>query len=375
MKHSVSLDGALTDEQRSKFKQIFNQLVGYSGNYSSHGIYLDDLVFDCSTFIKDIQRLEIAEPKSDTEKSEMNGKIMESLILISNFLNRLNADTDLTQGLNLGLEMGAYNDKGINLYERLKSLQSDYSEKDITSFVCYLNEVYKYPGFGFINDIHSAVVLALGALYDKNKSLFVRGVNERTVTHKMAEILQKMFPGYYVDCEFNRFFIEDDGSYTKRIGIPVKKIDNTDTSARSVYPDIIIHNREPGGGLLVIEVKKNKQNISYDEKKLFAFTSESSEIKYRYGLLLILGDDFFDAQFKYFVNGGPINLEVQDKKEEDALDEAYSEYCETEQKMERTHKTASEMGEKGQGKYETCDVCGEEYEASNANQHVHDYQD
>lgn len=101
--------------------------------------------------------------------------------------------------------------------------------------------------------------------------LLTADANERSMTHKFAEHLRDQFPGYHVDCEYNR-----DGFDPKRLmGLkPPQKPDIDDTDAVTVYPDIIVHIRGTDRNLLVIEAKKDYGDESFDRQKLSAFVDD-----------------------------------------------------------------------------------------------------
>jgi hypothetical protein len=88
--------------------------------------------------------------------------------------------------------------------------------------------------------------------------LLTSTVNERSLTHKFAEYLQCIVGSKWsVDCEYNRY-----GSDSKIIvglqDIIGKRVSTKETKTKTVYPDIIIHQRGPKGpNLLVIEAKKD----------------------------------------------------------------------------------------------------------------------
>ena len=106
--------------------------------------------------------------------------------------------------------------------------------------------------------------------------------NERSMTHKFAGYLQQQFPRWHVDCEYNR-----QGAATKRLGwLAQPSVHAADLDARSVYPDIIVHQRGFERNLLVMEAKKlSSEDSDYfeqlagsvhdrdDEEKLTAFVS------------------------------------------------------------------------------------------------------
>jgi len=137
-----------------------------------------------------------------------------------------------------------------------------------------------------IKDVKKRVIAAICALYQHDVELITVNASERSITHKLAEYLQKEFPCWHVDCEYNRY------------GNDIKRIPNTcfiekyNLSAKenpdltkdvTVFPDIIIHQRGTRKNLVVIEVKKNNNDIEHDKKKLSYFSRD-----YKYGILLIL---------------------------------------------------------------------------------------
>lgn len=133
---------------------------------------------------------------------------------------------------------------------------------------------------------------AIKLFEDQDKYLLTEDINERSITHKLAEYLKQQFQGWDVDCEYNR-----------NVG-QVKKLENLekeikknqsaeslarDTQGRTVFPDIIVHKRGRGhedkGNLLVIEVKKSSSSVSeeHDLKKLQGY---KEELGYQYAVFL-----------------------------------------------------------------------------------------
>ena len=72
------------------------------------------------------------------------------------------------------------------------------------------------------------VELSLHHLYKNDHFLIMNSTNERSITHKLAEYLQRLFPEWHVDCEYNR-----------RGENHSKDLPAQETS----YPDIIIHKK------------------------------------------------------------------------------------------------------------------------------------
>lgn len=140
-----------------------------------------------------------------------------------------------------------------------------------------------------VNQLQQSIKYCLESFYNKHQDLLRRDVNERSMTHKLAEELQKIFRDWEVDCEFNRA----DGDLPKKLFLDGERISSDDTDAKTVYPDIIIHKRGSNEeNIVAIEVKKDGLNTERDEQKLKGFTAD---LFYRYGLLIILKDTLKDT--------------------------------------------------------------------------------
>jgi hypothetical protein len=129
------------------------------------------------------------------------------------------------------------------------------------------------------------VVTALEEFYLREVFLFERDLGERTLTHRLAVHIEKQFPGWDVDCDYNRL-----GERTLRL--PHGTIVSTDDQfAKSIYPDIVVHQREIPNNLLAIEVRKaaNHQPPEHDRHKLRALTDPHLWFAYGTGLFLVLG--------------------------------------------------------------------------------------
>ncbi len=111
--------------------------------------------------------------------------------------------------------------------------------------------------------IWQRVNVAIGVLFEQDSFLLENGANERSVSHKFAECLQKQFPDWNVDCEYNR-----KGEKTKKM---------CDGKRRRIYPDIIIHKRGKEKNLLVIEMKTKPRYHERDKEKCKKLTSSSGD--------------------------------------------------------------------------------------------------
>ena len=120
---------------------------------------------------------------------------------------------------------------------------------------------------------------SLEALFDSDIYLLEHDINERTITHKLAEHLQVRFPEWHVDCEYNR-----DGHDPKRIRIET----GLASIQINVYPDIIIHERGTNErNLLIVEAKKSNDprlnGAEADHQRIEGF---SASLGYQIGVFL-----------------------------------------------------------------------------------------
>jgi len=129
------------------------------------------------------------------------------------------------------------------------------------------------------------VVTALGEFYAREAYLFEKDLGERTLTHRLAVHIESQFPGWDVDCDYNRL-----GERTLRL--PRGTIVSTDVHlGKSVYPDIVVHRRGIPNNLLAIEVRKaaNHQPPEHDPHKLRALTDPHLWFAFWAGVYLVLG--------------------------------------------------------------------------------------
>lgn len=141
--------------------------------------------------------------------------------------------------------------------------------------------ILPYPGE---EEVKQRVIAAIARFYRHDPELLEVDVNERTITHKLAEYLQDEFPEWHVDCEYNRL-----GTDVKRLSLIGEVVTPFDTEAKTVFPDIIIHRRRKKKNLLVIEVKKISGGDKIkDHEKLEAFTQDPN-YRYCFGLFLRIG--------------------------------------------------------------------------------------
>lgn len=146
---------------------------------------------------------------------------------------------------------------------------------------------------------------ALRKLRSNDSFLIQANTNERTISHKIAEYLQEEFPTRNVDCEYNRH-----GEEIKELEVPRDSINWDDTEAKTVFPDIIIHQRNTDEhNLLVIEVKKSSNaRRQFDEIKLMSFTKDP--YNYNFGLFLEINMNGPNDRLIWYSDGCAIGKQI-----------------------------------------------------------------
>ena len=128
------------------------------------------------------------------------------------------------------------------------------------------------------------LVTALQEFYAQETFLLEKDLGERALTHRLAVHLEKQYPGWQIDCDYNRL-----GERTLRL--PHGTIVSTDDAlGKSIFPDIVVHQRAIPNNLLAVEVRKasNHQPIEHDQHKLKAMTDPHVWFAYSIGVLLTL---------------------------------------------------------------------------------------
>ena len=132
--------------------------------------------------------------------------------------------------------------------------------------------------------------------------------NERSITHKFAEYLQKIFSCYWdIDCEYNRY-----GNNSKKKIEEVEKIVGKDTTtseirARTIYPDIIVHKRgKEGSNLLVIEAKKDATTFN-KKKDIDKLKKIKKEYNYKFACFLNFSTKDKDIMIKFINQNVNVN--------------------------------------------------------------------
>jgi hypothetical protein len=143
------------------------------------------------------------------------------------------------------------------------------------------------------------VVTALSEFYARETFLLEHDLGERALTHRLAVHLEKQFAGWEVDCEYDRL-----GART--LQLPHGTIVSTDDHlGKSIYPDIVVHQRDIPNNLLAIEIRKasNHQPPDHDQQKLRALTDPHLWFAYWIGVYLVLGKRITASEI--YIAGAP----------------------------------------------------------------------
>jgi hypothetical protein len=121
----------------------------------------------------------------------------------------------------------------------------------------------------------------LRAAYENDTVLFGRDACERSIMFRigryLAPIVEERWPGrLWVDCEYNRIADPVQARVAKR----VRGLGRVPDQQRSVFPDLIVHDRTGSSSdhnILVVEAKKspaNARSVAFDRRKLKAYQRE-----------------------------------------------------------------------------------------------------
>jgi hypothetical protein len=138
-------------------------------------------------------------------------------------------------------------------------------------------------------------------------------IHERTVAHRLATYIEKSFPRFDVDVEYNRmrdhYGLKDfENIISKRL---VLRDINGEEQTKNVYPDIIVHKRNQQENLIVIELKfswkNNKKDLDF--KKINAYMEQ---LHYRYGVYIELAERYKECKIEFgpFSNDGFLNSSI-----------------------------------------------------------------
>jgi hypothetical protein len=164
------------------------------------------------------------------------------------------------------------------------------------------------------------VITALRGFYAQEAFLFDKDIGEHAITHRFAVHLEKQFAGWAIDCNYDRL-----GERTLRL--PHGTIISTDDHlGKSIYPDVVVHQREIPNNLLAVEIRKatNHTTIEHDQHKLKAMTDPHVWFAYWIGVMLVLAKNNV-ALSEVYVGGAldrPLTVWFAGRLKETGLGEA-----------------------------------------------------
>lgn len=192
--------------------------------------------------------------------------------------------------------------------------------------------------------LNPLVKTGLDLLIKNDEYLLTNNLNERSITHKLAEHYQHLFPRWNVDCEYNRnldadkkividpkvlldnmaktletnfygdntnlgqprevFTVEEIRNLERQLREPeidydeelelfyfILTLTNGKKTKKTIYPDIIIHKRGTSDNYIVIEAKKtsnsNREARLFDIVKLLTLV-KSDDFNYKQGVFIDL---------------------------------------------------------------------------------------
>lgn len=115
------------------------------------------------------------------------------------------------------------------------------------------------------NTIRDALEQSLLETLTSDWDLIALGCHEQSIAHRLAVYLERRFPKFHTDCEYNRrkHFVKDYPAESGRV-------------RRAMRPDIIVHRRNSVENVLAVEMKANANNsTSSDPQKLQALHSDA----------------------------------------------------------------------------------------------------
>lgn len=148
------------------------------------------------------------------------------------------------------------------------------------------------------------VIAALQEFYAQERFLLERDLGERTLTHRLAVYVERHFAGWQIDCNYDRL-----GERTLRLPRG-STVSSDDHLGKSIYPDIVVHQRDIPNNLLAIELRKdsNHQPIEHDQHKLRGLTDPHVWFAYEIGVLVTLAQHGVSSSEVY--TGGALDRVV-----------------------------------------------------------------
>lgn len=143
------------------------------------------------------------------------------------------------------------------------------------------------------NDLKEKIITALKEFKEKDRiDLMNVNIYELTISHRIAVYLEKEFPEFNVDCEYN-----------KNLGDPKRNQED-----KNIRPDIIIHLRGTEKNLVIFEIKKcgkDNKKAKCDMRKLKEIIL--SGLNYKLGVFVGVLKKKIDVVWIEKINGKIVN--------------------------------------------------------------------
>lgn len=141
------------------------------------------------------------------------------------------------------------------------------------------------------DEIMRAVLMAIDHIRVEQPPLEFHIVHERSTAHRLAVQMEPAFPGWNIDCEYDRY------GQIRKVVEGIRACDERRATDR-VLPDVIVHHRGNNGpqhNLLVVEMKKDAPQDDCDFEKLRRMTVQNGAFSYQLGLYINLNQGQFDC--------------------------------------------------------------------------------
>ena len=150
-----------------------------------------------------------------------------------------------------------------------------------------------------IDEIKGKIRNALNTFYKNDSFLLENNLCERCLVHRIAVYLEnERFPGYFIDCEYNKSFFDK------------KSVPKIASNLNGNYIDIIITKRDDKRihDLICFEIKRcdNYHKRNKDRENLEILT-KGNLFWYDYGFYIILGKSKEKTKIEVYIKGNKID--------------------------------------------------------------------
>lgn len=155
--------------------------------------------------------------------------------------------------------------------------------------------------------MYEELIWAIDKFKENESFLLENNINERAITHTLAEYIKELFPDMDVDCEYNRMLDSRDEMkfIKKQLDLSSEEVCSDSNNAVTVYPDIVVHKRwNNESNILIVEVKKknfafqkNKNWETYKDFDMRKIEWYMRELNYQYWLYIEFDWTGYDTEY------------------------------------------------------------------------------